>query len=72
MTKKSKILKWFDGKKTTIAAFYWGFITPALPIYYGSFEAIPEDVMKVCGIIGLFLTYLGLGHKGVKTMKKVK
>jgi len=65
-----EFFKWLNGNKTNIAAFYWGFITPALPIWYGSFELIPGDIIKIYAIIGMFLTYIGLGHKEYKAYKK--
>jgi len=72
MTKKSKILKWFDGKKTAIAAIYWTFVTPSLPIIYGSMAEVPSDIMKIYLIVGVGLSAIGLGHKGIKAVTPTK
>lgn len=55
---------WFDGKKTVIAAFYMAVTWPTIMII---FDNEPSDVLiKVNMIIGISLTFLGLGHKLVK------
>lgn len=64
----SKFWKALDGKKTGIAAAYWGIVLPILPIIYDS--GIPDNIEKATKVIGLVLTYLGLGHKAMKRIGK--
>ena len=57
-------IKWFNGKKTTIAAMYWMVIVPALPMIFDG--NVPNEVDKWVKISGMMLTVLGVGHKAIK------
>ena len=62
-----EVIEYFNGKKTAIAAFYNSATWPALLIV---FDNAPEPWMvKTNLIIGLMLTFAGLGHKAVKSLK---
>ena len=61
-----EIWNWLSGKKRTIAEIYWGVAVPAVTIVWP--EGAPAEVVKVVAVIGLVLTYLGLGHAAVKQM----
>lgn len=55
---------WLSGKKTKIAAMYWGLAVPMVAIIWP--EGAPVYVVKGIAIAGLILTYFGLGHAAVK------
>ena len=55
-----------SGKKRNIALIYWSVLVPALTILWP--DGAPAEINKTSSIIGLFLTYLGLGHAAIKKM----
>ena len=55
---------YLNGKKTTIAALYWGTVMPGLLVLYPA--GVPGNVNKWVTLVGLLLTSLGLGHKAAK------
>ena len=61
---------YMDGKKTIIAATYWSIVEPTVIAIYPN--GTPHDIAVTMTIIGVFLTALGLGHKGVKTFQAGK
>jgi len=63
-----RLWNWLNGKKTVIAAAYWGIAIPAIPILFP--EGAPPEAEKAIAIIGLVLTYLGLTHKTIKSATK--
>jgi hypothetical protein len=62
-----KFLKWFNGKKTIIAALYWELSAGAIIIWYPT--GLPEQANKIYLTLGMILTTFGLGHKIVKNIK---
>lgn len=59
-----KLLDFFNGKKTAIAAFYNSVTWPAMLIV---FDNNPEAWMvKTNLVVGLILVFIGVGHKVVK------
>ena len=65
-----KLLKLINGKKTIFAAFYNTVAWPAIMIIYNN--DAPDYLIKANMIIGLILTFIGLGHKGIKARKEKK
>ena len=63
-----KFWNWLSGKKTAIAAGYWGLAIPIVPMIWD--QGVPDDVNKAVKIVGLVLTYFGLGHKVMKGVVK--
>lgn len=62
-----KFINWLNGKKTAIAAFYNSVTWPAMLIL---FDNAPDPMLvKANMIIGLMLTFLGVGHKIQKANK---
>lgn len=61
-----KIWKYLSGKKRNIALFYWGVTIPAIAILWP--QGAPEALEKTNAIIGLMLSYLGLGHAMAKKL----
>lgn len=61
------IWKWFNGKKTSIAACYW-FVFANIGIFYP--KGIPENIEELLVHIGTYLTAAGLGHKAIKGLDK--
>lgn len=59
------VWQWLDGKKTGLAAMYWGAVMPSLLVMYP--EGVPANINKWVTITGFFLTAAGLGHKWYKT-----
>ena len=60
--------KWLDGKKSKFALIYWAVVLPALPVIFDS--GVPDSVEKATTILGYVFAAFGLGHAGVKGMKK--
>jgi hypothetical protein len=59
-----KAWKYFSGKKRNIALIYWSLLVPAITIIWP--DGAPAEVHKTSSLIGLFLSYLGLGHAAIK------
>lgn len=59
--------KWADGKKRTIALIYWSLAMPAIAIIWP--DQAPPVVAKIVGLVGLFFSFLGLGHAAVKQIR---
>ncbi len=59
---------WLSGKKRTIAGLWWGVAIPAVAILYP--EGAPEWLDNTIKIVGVALTWLGLGNAGVKSAGK--
>lgn len=58
---------WLSGKKTTIAGIYWAIVIPALAyVYKGN---TPQNIDNAVYIVGLVLTYVGLGHAAIKQIQ---
>lgn len=55
---------WLNGKKRTIAEVYWGFAIPAVTLWFDGQP--PFEVARIIALVGLALTYIGLGHATVK------
>ena len=53
-----------QGKKTIIAALYWGTALPALALLYPL--GVPPDINKWFVIVGMLLSSIGLGSKWAK------
>ena len=66
----AKLWKFLSGKKRTIALLYWSIGLPAISILWP--EGAPAEVYKATSIVGLSLSYLGLGHAAVKNAGTVK
>jgi len=56
-----KFINWLNGKKVILAGMYWGVAVPVIAIVHPAAE-----ITKAVEIVGLLLTYAGLGHKAVK------
>lgn len=65
-----KFWVYLSGKKRTIALTYWALIVPAITIMWP--EGAPSEVTKVSGMVGLILSYIGLGHAAAKKMSSPK
>lgn len=63
--KLAAIWLWLSGKKTAIAATFWFVTQTILPIYFT--DGVPDLLSKTILAIGSTLTFLGLGHKVVKS-----
>ena len=61
-----RLWEWLDGKKTAIASIYWGAVMPSLLVIYPA--GVPVLVNRWATVSGLFLSALGLGHKGYKAL----
>ena len=59
-----KIWTYLSGKKRNIALIYWSLVVPAITILWP--DGAPAEVHKTSSLIGLFLSYLGLGHAAIK------
>jgi hypothetical protein len=55
--------------KRDMACIYWGLLLPMLPVIFDG--NVPDDVTKWVTVVGLVLTYFGLGHAVVKNRGKV-
>lgn len=62
--------KWLSGKKTIIATFYNSVTWPAIMVI--AENTPPNWLVKVNIVVGLILTFVGLGHKIIKKTKKNK
>jgi hypothetical protein len=60
-----KFLKWIDGKKTIFAEFYWTALAGINLIWFP--DGMPTVYNKVYLSIGIFFTFIGLGHKAFKS-----
>lgn len=65
--KARKLWDFLSGKKRNIALVYWSVVVPAVGILWP--ERAPEAVDKTVAFIGLFLSYIGLGHAVIKTRR---
>ena len=63
-----KFWVYLSGKKRTIALVYWPLLVPAVSILWP--EGAPAEVVKTTSMIGLILSFVGLGHAAVKTVAK--
>lgn len=59
-----KLWDFLSGKKRNIALIYWSIVVPAISILWP--DGAPQEVYKTSSIIGLILSYLGLGHAAAK------
>jgi hypothetical protein len=59
-----KFWNWLNGKKTVFAEFYWGVSGTILLVWFPN--GLPDVTNKVYLSIGIFLTFIGLGHKAFK------
>jgi hypothetical protein len=60
----ASIWKYLSGKKRNIALIYWSLLVPAITIIWP--EGAPPEVGKISSLVGLVLSYLGLGHAAAK------
>ena len=60
-----KFWNYLSGKKRTIALVYWSLLVPAVSILWP--EGAPPEVAKTSSLIGLVLSFVGLGHAAVKS-----
>jgi len=63
-----KFWTWLNGKKTVVACFYWSLALPIMAVMYPT--GAPEQLDKAVTIVGLCLSYLGLGHKVKKHINR--
>jgi hypothetical protein len=63
-TQIKKAWGYLSGKKRNIALLYWSILVPAITILWP--EGAPPEVHKTSALIGLTLSYLGLGHAAIK------
>jgi len=66
----SKTWNYLSGKKRNIALIYWSLLLPATTILWP--EGPPIEIAKTSSLIGLILSYLGLGHAAVKKVQAPK
>ena len=66
----ANIWKSLSGKKRNIALIYWSLLVPAMTIVWP--EGAPPEVGKISSLVGLVLSYLGLGHAAIKKSKAKK
>lgn len=62
--------KYLSGKKRTIALTYWTLLVPATTILWP--EGAPDAIDKTSSMIGLILSFIGLGHAAVKSHAATK
>ena len=62
--KVKKLWGLLSGKKRNIALIYWSLLVPAVTIIWP--EGAPPEIHKASAIVGLILSYLGLGHAAIK------
>lgn len=61
-----KFWAWLDGKKTAIAAFYWGAGGLIIMVWFP--QGLPYPYNKINLTVGITLSALGLGHMAVKAL----
>jgi len=57
---------YLSGKKRNIACAWWGLVIPMYGYLQEMHVAVPHWAVIVVALVGLVLTYLGLGHAAIK------
>jgi len=70
IAKLKALWSWLSGKKRTIALIYWSLVVPAVGIVWPT--GAPGNVSKSVAIVGLILSFIGLGHAAVKSLANKK
>jgi hypothetical protein len=65
-----KVWKALDGKKTFIATLWWTVTVPAIAILWP--EHVPAFISKTQQLVGLMLSFIGIGHKAAKSFDSVE